>query len=80
MLIQREIDDLVYIILMRAVKITLLFQQLFVIHVSAFHAKTTALVLPMAIPMFVLVPQASLELTASVSSICFIFYMFCFPT
>ena len=69
-------DDLVYIIVMRAVKTTLLFQQLFVIHVPAFRAKTMALVLPMAFLMFVLVPQASLELIASVSSICVIFCMF----
>jgi len=38
---------------------------LFAIHVSAFRAKTTVLVLPMAILMFALVSRASLELTAS---------------
>lgn len=38
---------------------------LFAIHVPAFRAKITALVLPMAILMFALVFRASLELTAS---------------
>lgn len=54
----------------------ILFQQLFAVHVEAFPARTTALVLPMAILMFVLVPQALLELTVNVSSICVVFCIF----
>ena len=61
-------------------KLLFCFQQLFAVLVSASHARTTVLVLPMAILMFVLVPRASLELTANVSSICVVFVFFYFST
>ena len=64
----------------RLQNITLLFLQLFAIHVPAFRAKITALVLPMAILMFALVSRASLELTASVCSIYALFCMLYFST
>ena len=64
----------------RLQKSTLLFLQLFAIHVPAFRAKTTALVPPMAILMLVLVSRASLERIARVSSVCVVFCMFYFST